>query len=80
MQPLINGVLPCVLTMAAAHRAWAQRYAPWLLIKGDDGRLPPTGTVRGASGDGVRSEARRDAAGGRREAGKAAASTDVSST
>jgi hypothetical protein len=25
------GVLPAVLTMAGAHRAWALRYCPWLL-------------------------------------------------
>ena len=27
------GVLPAVLTMAGAHRAWALRYCPWLLTR-----------------------------------------------
>lgn len=27
----INSLPVCVTTMAAAHRAWALRFAPWLL-------------------------------------------------
>lgn len=29
--PIVNGVPAAIIQMAAAHRAWAARFMPWLV-------------------------------------------------